>query len=161
PRVRELCRFTTHTPVEAGHDRFPYDLVDRLLASSAYTNHDRHPGTVSNGAGWPVQANFLKALAGPDYLNMTRLALAVSDFVNGVAKRHAEVSAKMYPGYQVRAITNGVHPFTWTTGSLRSVFDQYVPGWYHEPELLARADAIPDGLLLDGHRVAKQLLIDK
>jgi starch phosphorylase len=161
PRVRELCRFTTHTPVEAGHDRFPYDLVNRLFASSAYANHDRHPGAVSNVAGWPVEADILKALAGQDCLNMTRLALAVSDFVNGVAKRHAEVSAKMYPGYQVRAITNGVHPLTWTTGSLRSLFDRYVPGWCHEPELLARADAIPDAVLLDGHRVAKQLLIDK
>jgi glycogen phosphorylase len=102
PRVRDLCRFTTHTPVEAGHDRFGYELAARVL--------DGH-----------AELNVLRSLAGHDELNMTRLALNLSDFVNGVAKRHAEVSTKMFPGYQVRAITNGVHPFTWTFESFRTL----------------------------------------
>src|SRR3546814_7528841 len=65
-----MCIFTTHTPVEAGHDRFPYDLVERLL-----------------GAFFDIGQ--LKTLAGADSLNMTRLALGLSGFVNGAAKRHA------------------------------------------------------------------------
>jgi len=146
PRVRELCRFTTHTPVEAGHDRFPYDLVRRLFA-----NHESAP----------LDFGVLRELAGQDCLNMTRLALSASDFVNGVAKRHAEVSAKMYPGYAVRAITNGVHPYTWTSDSFRALFDRHVPGWCHEPELLSRAADIPDGAILDAHAGAKAALIER
>jgi glycogen phosphorylase len=161
PRVRELCRFTTHTPVEAGHDRFSYDLVERLFASGAYGNRKSSQSVAANGATGPIDFRTLKELAGQDNLNMTRLALSVSDFVNGVAKRHAEVSSKMFPGYQVRAITNGVHPYTWTAESFRALYDRHVPGWAHEPELLVRADSIPDGALIDAHLRAKQTLIDK
>jgi len=150
PRVRELCRFTTHTPVEAGHDRFSYELVGRLFRSATYGPPPE-----------PIEFATLKKLAGDDRLNMTRLALNLSEFVNGVAKRHAELSASLYPGYRVRAITNGVHPHTWTAPSLRKLYDTYVPGWCHEPELLSRADAIPDGLLLDAHQCAKQALVGK
>jgi len=153
PRVRDLCRFTTHTPVEAGHDRFPYPLVERLFTSETYESH--------NGVAGPIDFELLRELAGQDCLNMTRLALSVSDFVNGVAKRHAEISAKMFPGYQVRAITNGVHPYTWTSTSFRDLFDRYVPGWCHEPELLSRADTIPDAEITQAHAVAKRALIDR
>jgi glycogen phosphorylase len=92
---------------------------------------------------------------------MTRLALNLSEFVNGVAKRHAEISSKLYPGYRVRAITNGVHPYTWAAPSFRALYDAYVTGWCHEPELLARADTIPDAHLLDAHRSAKEALVVK
>jgi starch phosphorylase len=67
----------------------------------------------------------------------------------------------MYPGHQVRAITNGVHPYTWTALGFRALYDQYVPGWHQEPELLMRADAIPDAELLQAHRLAKQVLLDR
>jgi starch phosphorylase len=146
PRVRELCRFTTHTPVDAGHDQFSYDLVRQVLIDA----HSEYEGEVA----------ILKALGGEDALNMTRLALNLSEFVNGVAQRHAEISAKMFPGYQVRAITNGVHPFTWTAPSFRDLYNHYVPGWCHEPELLVRADRIPDAALLTAHAHAKQTLIE-
>ena len=163
PRVRDLCRFTTHTPVEAGHDRFPYALVKRLFASSVYgyNNHEvPRPGEPGTEHG-PIEFGMLTELAGTDALNMTRLALNVSDFVNGVAKRHAEVSAKMYPGYQVRAITNGVHPITWSAPSFRELYDRCIPGWCHEPELLARVHGIADGDLLAAHTMAKDALIAK
>lgn len=153
PRVRELCCFTTHTPVDAGHDRFPYELVNRLFRNGA----DLGPGT--QPAGGLVDFKVLTELAGAEQLNMTRLALNVSDFVNGVARRHAEISSRMYPGYRVRAITNGVHPHTWTSQGLRELFDRYVPGWCHEPEMLVRADAIPEVALLEAHARAKQALI--
>lgn len=142
PRVRDLCNFTTHTPVEAGHDRFSYDLVRRVL-------------------GGFVDLDTLKSLAGKDELNMTRLALSLSEYVNGVAKRHAEVSRRMYPGYRVHAVTNGVHPYTWTCESFRRLYDAHLPGWCHEPELLVRADRIPDAQVWEAHRQAKGRLIEK
>jgi starch phosphorylase len=149
PRVRALCRFTTHTPVDAGHDRFSYDLVRRLLWNS------------ESGQSELLEFEALRRLAGEEQLNMTRLGLNLCEFVNGVAMRHAEVSAKMFPGYQVRAITNGVHPFTWTAESFRKLYDRYVPGWCHEPELLTRMDRIPDESILDAHAQAKRALIEK
>jgi len=152
PRVRALCRFTTHTPVEAGHDRFSYELVTRLFGNSE-----------RNSAASPIDIDLteLRRLGGSECLNMTQLALSLSDFVNGVAKRHAEVSAKMYPGFEVRTITNGVHPYTWTAPSFRDLYDRYVAGWCHEPELLARADSIPDAGILDAHQRAKRALIER
>ncbi|MDE2138693.1 MAG: alpha-glucan family phosphorylase, partial [Gammaproteobacteria bacterium] len=148
PRVRELCRFTTHTPVESGHDRFSWELVQQLF-------HYSEP------AGGALPLAELKQLAGSDTLNMTQLALSLSDFVNGVAPRHAEVSARMYPGYQVRAITNGVHPYTWTAPAFRALYDRHVSGWCHEPELLIRAAGIPDAEIRAAHLDAKRALIER
>lgn len=141
PRVREMCNFTTHTPVEAGHDQFAYDLVQRML-------------------GNVVDLASLKALAGTERLNMTQLALNLSDYVNGVAKRHAEVSRRMFPGYRVHAVTNGVHPYTWTCRSFIRLYDAHLPGWCHEPELLVRADCIPDAAIWEAHLEAKKHLIE-
>ena len=140
PRVRELCNFTTHTPVEAGHDQFPYDLVQRTLGDF-------------------VDFATLRTLAGSDNLNMTRLALNLSEYVNGVAKRHAEISSHLFPGYTVRAITNGVHPFKWTSPGFSGLYDLHMPGWRHEPELLVRADRIPNTAIWEAHQSAKQQLI--
>ncbi len=143
PRVRELCCFTTHTPVEAGHDRFDYALVHELM-------------------GDVVEEATLRRLAGDEDLNMTRLALNLSEYVNGVAKRHAEVSRSMFPGYRVHAITNGVHPFTWTSVGFRELFDARLPGWCHEPDLLLRVDCcLDDGVVWEAHQGAKQRLMER
>ncbi|HKL78349.1 MAG TPA: alpha-glucan family phosphorylase, partial [Gammaproteobacteria bacterium] len=101
----------------------------------------------------------LKSLAGDDALNMTRLALNLSEYVNGVAKRHAEISSKLFPGYQVKAITNGVHPHAWTAPPFCRLFDAYLAGWAHEPEMLRRAGQIPDGDVRAAHGEAKADLI--
>jgi len=140
PEVRERCVFTTHTPVEAGHDKFPYELVARVLD------------------GYFDLAT-LKRFGGADRLNMTCLALNLSEYVNGVAQRHAETSQRLFPGYRVRAVTNGVHPLTWTAPSFVQLYDTLVPGWCHEPELLSRADRIPDADLWAAHAAAKDELI--
>lgn len=153
PRVRELCRFTTHTPVDAGHDRFSYELVQRLFSSDS----GRRPA--SGDTGEAIDVEVLRQIAGADQLNMTRLALGLSDFVNGVAKRHAEMSSKLYPGFQVRAITNGVHPSTWAAAGFQALYDRCAPGWRHEPELLVRADTLSDDELLAAHARAKDALI--
>ncbi|GAB4536836.1 MAG: alpha-glucan family phosphorylase [Thermodesulfovibrionia bacterium] len=139
--VRELCVFTTHTPVEAGHDKFSYELYKRILG-------DYFPEDV------------LKRLAGEEYLNMTLLALNLSRYINGVAKRHGEVSKEMFPGYQINAITNGVHSYTWTSEGFKRLYSKYLPGWANEPEIFVRVGIIPDEELWDAHMDAKKRLID-
>ena len=91
---------------------------------------------------------------------MTCLALNLSNYVNGVAKRHQEISSKMFTGYEIHAVTNGVHSYTWTGESYRKIFDKYLPGWAIEPELLAKVDMIPDGEIWQAHQEQKQILID-
>jgi len=142
PRVREHCIFTTHTPVEAGHDRFPYEQVTRHLGDF-------------------VDLPTLRRLGGSDELNMTRLALNLSEYVNGVARRHAEVSRLRYPGQTVHAVTNGVHPGRWTASAFAALYDRYVPGWRCETEFLVRADGIPDAAILEAHQAAKCDLIER
>ena len=169
PRVRELCRFTTHTPVEAGHDRFDYGLVQRILGNAIDVELTKRLANVTEArrSHLAIDEGFidlatLKRLAGEDNLNMTRLALNLSEYVNGVAKRHAEVSKNMFPGYRVHAVTNGVHPFTWTADSFRKLYDRYLPSWCHEPEQLVRADCcIPDAAVWEAHVQAKQELVEK
>ncbi|MEK7805853.1 MAG: alpha-glucan family phosphorylase, partial [Planctomycetota bacterium] len=138
--VRELCVFTTHTPIDAGHDRFSYDLVKKVL-------------------GDVIPPEQLKKLGGENHLNMTRLALNLSNYVNGVAKKHGEVSKVLFPGYEINAITNGVHSFTWTCESMKQLYDKYIPGWANEPELFVRSEIIPDGELWEAHLQAKNNLI--
>ncbi|MBN1785197.1 MAG: alpha-glucan family phosphorylase [Candidatus Bathyarchaeota archaeon] len=138
--VRDLCIFTTHTPVAAGHDKFSYDLVQRLL-------------------GNVVPLETLKAHGGQDQLNMTRLALNTSKYVNGVAKRHQEFSLTLFPGYNISTVTNGVHSFTWTCDSFRRLYNQYLPGWANEPELMVRVECIPDEEIWLAHMEAKEQLM--
>jgi starch phosphorylase len=139
--VKDLCIFTTHTPVEAGHDKFPYDVVQETI-------------------GEIVPLDVLKRLGGQDRLNMTRLALNLSKYVNGVAKRHKEFSLKLFPGHHISAITNGVHSFTWTCESFRGLFDKYLLGWANEPELLVRVAGIPDEEIWRAHMEAKGKLME-
>jgi starch phosphorylase len=140
PSVRRKCLFTTHTPVEAAQDRFSYELYREILDEF-------------------VEIGQVKKLAGEDFLNMTRLALNGSHYVNGVAKSHAQTSNHLFPGYGVRAITNGVHPVRWTCPSFAALYDRRVPEWRHEPELLLRADGIPDDEVWEAHRIAREALL--
>jgi starch phosphorylase len=136
--VAEKCVFTTHTPVPAGHDRFPYPLVEKLMPEE-------------------VSIELVKELAGRDELNMTMLAMNLSRYINGVAKRHGEVSQNMFPGFEIHAITNGIHPFTWCSPFFMELFDRYLPGWANEPELFVRVDNIPNDEIWETHLGAKAL----
>jgi starch phosphorylase len=102
----------------------------------------------------------LKKLGGQDQLNMTLLALNLSNYVNGVAKRHRDSARAMFPGYEIHAITNGIHSHTWTCESFRNLFDKYLPGWANEPNLLVRVDGILDEDVWRAHEEAKKVLID-
>ena len=138
--VRRTCVFTTHTPVSAGHDRFPTAMVRRMLGPA-------EPYTV------------LEMLGGTNELDMTRLGLNLSGFVNGVAIRHQEVTAEMFPGYPIRQVTNGVHSRAWTCESFRELFDRNIPGWSGDPATLRHALAIPADEIWAAHLVAKQRLL--
>jgi starch phosphorylase len=138
--VRRSCIFTTHTPVEAGHDRFPRAMVQEALAGL-------------------VEPALLDTLCPDPTFNMTRLALSLSGWVNGVADRHAETSRAMFPGYEVHAITNGVHPLTWTALPVQEMLDRHVAQWCHEPERLVRALRIPDAEILEAHARCKGELL--
>jgi starch phosphorylase len=139
-KVRSVCIFTTHTPVEAAFDKFSYDLVQEML-------NDEFP------------LDILKKEGGTDSLNMTLLALNLSKYINGVTKAHMEFSKKLFPGHTIWAITNGVHSYTWTCENFKELFDKYIPGWANEPELLVRVDGIPSDELWNAHMNAKKALL--
>ena len=138
--VRQRCVFTTHTPVPAGHDQFPLDLVTRVLGRrEIYDMKD--------------------VFCCEDRLNMTYLALNLSHYVNGVAKRHGEVSQLMFANYSIDAITNGVHVASWTAPSLQKLYDRYIPGWRRDNFSLRYALTIPKNELWEAHAQAKERLL--
>ena len=140
-QVKNRCVFTTHTPVAAAFDKFSYDLLSEVLEAE-------------------VPEKVLKGYGGFDRLNMTLLALNLSKYTNGVTEAHMEYSRKLFPGYHIQEITNGVHSYTWTCSHFRKLFDKYIHRWANEPELLVRVDIIPDEALWDTHMKAKQDLLD-
>jgi starch phosphorylase len=139
--VRRRCVFTTHTPVDAGHDRFAIDLVRQVIPRPA-------------GLSWSDVVH----LNGE--LNMTDLALRFSRYANAVARRHGEVSRRMFPAYSIDAITNGVHAATWTSPPIRALFDAHLPGWREDNFLLRHALNIPLTEIWSAHLQAKKTLID-
>ncbi len=140
-QVKKKCVFTTHTPVPAGIDQFPYQLVEQVLGNI-------------------IPYELLRKLAGEERLNMTQLALNLSHYINGVAKRHGLVSREMFPGYHIDSITNGVHSATWTGKCFAQLYDQYIPGWKSDPFSLRYALNIPDEEVWHAHQKAKEELID-
>ena len=140
--VRRRCVFTTHTPVPAGHDRFPADLVYPVLG-------ERRAAILAQ----------LQLLNGS--LNMTELALRLSGFVNGVSMRHAEVSRSMFPNHGIAAITNGVHAGTWTVAPIAALYDRYFPAWRNDNYYLRYAVGIPHAEIRQAHGQAKKELLDQ
>jgi starch phosphorylase len=138
--VRRRCVFTTHTPVPAGHDRFPMELVERVVG--------------------PAACAWLRALGQGELVNLTDVALRGSRFVNGVAMRHGEVSRGMFPQYPVRSITNGIHPPTWAWPSVRALFDRHIPDWRRDALALRYAVGIPLSEIWWAHSRAKRALVD-
>jgi starch phosphorylase len=140
-RVKRMCVFTTHTPVPTGHDQFPLDLAEKVLGRDSIAAlrdlgccHDR--------------------------LNMTRVALHLSHWVNGVTRRHGEVSSSMFPDYHVSSITNGVRSESWTSPPFQALFDRYIPDWRRSYFMLRYADHIPLEEVAAAHRAAKRMLVD-
>jgi starch phosphorylase len=139
--IRQCCVFTTHTPVPAGHDKFPMGMVRAVLGKR--------------------RSRWLAAVAEGNVLNMTDLALEGSQFVNGVAMRHGEVSKGMFPEYPIRSITNGIHPVTWAAPSFSALFDHHIEEWRRDALSLRYALGIPVDEIWEAHSRAKQALISR
>jgi len=140
-RVREQCVFTTHTPVPAGHDQFELGMAKEML-------------------GEMLPEEILPDVTYEGRLNMTKLALFFSHYVNGVAKKHGEVSRSMFPGYSIDSITNGVHSTTWVSEPFQRLFDKHMPGWRSDPYILRSAFSINKDEIWEAHMEAKRTLID-
>jgi starch phosphorylase len=141
--VRAQCVFTTHTPVAAGHDKFRRADAERIIGLS--------PGLVKRQ----------DLLCCGDDINMTYLALNLSGYVNGVTRRHSEVARLMFAGYEIDAITNGVHPERWTSRPFQELFDKYIPRWRSDPYSLRYALTIPAPEIWQAHTAAKLALIER
>jgi starch phosphorylase len=141
-RARKLCVFTTHTPVAAGHDQFPLALAEQVL-------------------GRPEIKHMSEIFTFEGALNMTFLALNLSHYVNGVAKRHQEVSQHMFGKYPIDAITNGIHAATWATLAFQALFDRALPGWREDNLSLRYALKIPRRDVQAAHLEAKRRLFDR
>ncbi|HEX2717156.1 MAG TPA: alpha-glucan family phosphorylase, partial [Gemmatimonadaceae bacterium] len=141
--VRRQCVFTTHTPVPAGHDKFPVDLATRLLGEARIARLRR-----------------ARALDG-EWLHMTVLALRFARYVNAVAMRHQEVSREMFPQYDIEAVTNGVHAVTWASAPFRELFDKHIPEWRRDNLYLRYAVKLPLDELRDTHARAKATLLEE
>ena len=141
--IRRSCVFTTHTPVPAGHDRFSADVARVVLGG---------PLVDALGA--------LGCLEADGTLNMTVLGLRFAGFVNGVSRKHAEVTRRMFPGQAVESITNGVHAATWVSPAMAAVFDRHLPGWRADSQLLRYAGDIPLDELRTAHGAGKRALCD-
>ncbi len=139
--VRERCVFTTHTSVAAGHDQFPLELAIQVL-----------------GRRDIMATQDLFCLNGQ--LSLTHLALNMSRYVNGVAKRHGEVSKQMFDSETIDAITNGVHVGTWTSAPFQALFDRYIPSWRKDNFSLRHALNIPPHEVWEAHSTAKRQLLE-
>jgi starch phosphorylase len=160
--VRARCIFTTHTPVAAGHDQFPMDLIGRVFAGRAGLFDTRDvfcAELVRRVVKLAEPAGELHHIFAPqNTLNLTQLALALSHYVNGVASRHAEVSRQLLGKSQIDAISNGVHAATWTSEAFQALFDRHIPGWRGDNPSLRYALSIPGHEIWDAHVRTKETL---
>ncbi len=143
-KVRNKCVFTTHTPVETGHDKFPIDMVKEELKMYDHINWDE------------------EAIDG--FLNLSAFALKYSCKTNAVSYKHMFVSQRIFQGintkYELDYVTNGVYHKRWIHPELKELFDEYIPGWDDYPILLNQVYRIPSELILKKHNKIKNELIN-
>ncbi|MFX1501700.1 MAG: alpha-glucan family phosphorylase [Promethearchaeota archaeon] len=140
-KVKEKVAFTTHTPVPAGHDRFKQDLVDKVF-----------------GNRMPKEIRKLADDNGD--FNMTFLGMALSRYRNAVARKHGEISRKMFPQYEIDYITNGIHLPFWVSKPFRKMFGRKWPNWRANPFLLENAVELDPLDIFDAHIENKFNLIN-
>ena len=142
-KLRRRCVFTTHTPVPAGHDKFPMALVKGVLGKE--------------------MSDFLASspASRDEVLNMTSLALMYSGYINGVSHQHEKISQDMFPDYPINSITNGVHAATWVSPPFKNLFDHHIEEWRHDSLYLRYAINMPLEEIRNAHQTAKQNLLDE
>jgi glycogen phosphorylase len=164
-KVRSKCVFTTHTPVPAGHDKFPVEFLIRLFPEEARLFDGTDPAQVELIRSIlqvdQNYSNFQEAAKHGSSVNMTYLALSLSNFVNGVAKLHGEVSRRMFPNIPIEAITNGVHAATWASPAFQDLFDRYIPSWREDNYSLRGALGLPPEDVWSAHLLAKHALLEE
>lgn len=149
-QIRSTTIFTTHTPVPAGHDAFPFYMVEKHLAGcwgtlGQYRDRFLALGSYDNGNGSGSQ------------FNMTALALRSADGVNGVSALHGQVTRAMWKPMwpdlpeekiPVGHITNGVHVPTWIAPDMADLFAKHLgSNWldrHDDPEQWDAILTIPD-----------------
>ncbi len=161
--VRAANVFTTHTPVAAGHDAFPLELVDKFFWQywgQMGIDRERFMALARHEHGWGAE------------FSMTVLALRLSAYHNGVSALHGKVSRRMWghlwPGtpeeqVPIGHITNGVHTESWLAPEKRALYESYFgKGWLDEddnPESWRGIRLVPDGELRSAHQVCKEDLV--
>jgi glycogen phosphorylase len=164
-RVRELCVFTTHTPVAAGHDEFEPDLIKTGFGNWYET---------------ALGLSFEEFLAlgrvtgdSQEAFGLTPLALRMSRSTNGVSQKHGEVSRtlwnKMWPEkataeVPITAVTNGVHPSTWIATPIQALYQKlFGENWLemarHPSAWAVGVDNLSDAELWQAHQLLKQRLV--
>ena len=165
-QIRKTSVFTTHTPLSAGTDVFPFPLIEKYFSS-----HYQEFGTDRDGL-LRLGTNPLNPDAG---FNMTVFALRMSKFCNAVSKKHGEVARAMWQpvwpklkekDVPIESITNGVHLLTWMDPLwLQPLFDEYLgPKWVNEqdqPKMWEQVEKIPNEKLWHTRLRLKILLIDE
>jgi starch phosphorylase len=161
--VKASTVFTTHTPVPAGHDAFPFHLMEKYFTSFGNLLQISREELLQLGCA-PGTVNTA--------FNMTVLGLQLSGHRNGVSRRHGEVSRRMWshlwPGVPeekvpIIAITNGIHVPTWIAPEMRHLYAKHLgPDWAaraDDPVLWERVMDIPDQDLWNTRLVLKRKLI--
>jgi glycogen phosphorylase len=154
--VRPRIIFTTHTPVPAGIDRFPHDLMERYLGvwSSRY------------GVSIDELLDLAHMPGEDDTFNMAAFCLRVSSRANGVSRLHGEVSREMFDGVpggsEITSVTNGVHARTWVAPALQEEFERVIgPDWGTTPGLSwDGVDDLDDDHLRELRRLGRRRLIE-
>lgn len=155
--------FTTHTPVPAGNDAFPRDLMQKYFAE--------YPGKV--GITFDEFFSFGQATINKvDAFSMTILALRTSRHANGVSALHGAVSRRLWKDVwagvpedevPITSITNGIHTKTWLAPEFSSLYDAYLPNWEENltnVEFWRGVIDIPDEELWGTHQQLKLRLIE-
>jgi glycogen phosphorylase len=155
--------FTTHTPVPAGHDVYPFDLMDKYFGSYIPLLE------MSRDEFYGLGIDPRNPTAG---FNMTAFALRMSAYRNSVSKKHGEVTKEMWrhlwpnqarEQVPIGYITNGVHVPTWIDFRLSSLFNRYLgPNWLEDHDnssIWQLVDDIPDEELWRIHRLLKMVMI--
>ncbi|MGM0491316.1 MAG: alpha-glucan family phosphorylase [Armatimonadota bacterium] len=155
--------FTTHTPVLAGHDRFPRSLIERYF-------EQYHPKL-------GLTADEFMALGagrsgGSEHFSMTVLALRFSAWRNGVSQLHGRVSRSTWSHEwpdlpcdetPIDSITNGIHTGSFISDDMATLFDRYLgSGWRTEPgdqSVWARVADIPETELWRAHERRRERLV--
>ncbi len=164
-RVAGRTVFTTHTPVAAGHDRFPADLIEEHLGPLRETLGFSSEGLMGLGRVTPGNPN--------EPFCMTVLALKLSRRANGVSALHGRVSRAMWtslwPGrgedeVPIGHITNGVHVPSWLAPQMHALYDRHLgPDWPRhsgEPDVWAGIEHVNHGELWETHQALKARLLD-